>query len=82
MLLKFILLYCEKHNIDPSTTKSMINKNLKEKIENISTKNPNIIWFDLSDSAGTTVFEIMPYVKKYAKNLMTKSPIMEKPWEK
>jgi len=42
--------------------------NLKEKIENISTKNPNIIWFDLSDSAGTTVFEIMPYVKKYAKN--------------
>ena len=26
-----VVLYCEKHNIDPSTTKSMINKNLKEK---------------------------------------------------
>ena len=27
-----VVLYCEKHNIHPSTTKSMINKNLKEKI--------------------------------------------------
>ena len=27
-----VVLYCEKHDIDPSTTKSMINKNLKEKI--------------------------------------------------
>tara|TARA_B100000989_G_C19151238_1_gene307553 strand:+ start:203 stop:421 length:219 start_codon:yes stop_codon:yes gene_type:complete len=27
-----VVLYCEKYNIDPSTTKSMINKNLKEKI--------------------------------------------------
>ena len=27
-----VVLYCEKHNIDPSTTKSMINKNLEEKI--------------------------------------------------
>ena len=27
-----VVLYCEKHNIDTSTTKSMINKNLKEKI--------------------------------------------------
>ena len=27
-----VVLYCEKHNLDPSTTKSMINKNLKEKI--------------------------------------------------
>ena len=27
-----VVLYCEKHNIDPSTTKSMNNKNLKEKI--------------------------------------------------
>ena len=27
-----VVLYCEKNNIDPSTTKSMINKNLKEKI--------------------------------------------------
>ena len=27
-----VVLYCEKHNIDPSTTKSMINKNLNEKI--------------------------------------------------
>ena len=42
--------------------------NLKEKIETMSVKNPNIIWFDLGDSAGTTSFEIMPYIKKYAKN--------------
>tara|TARA_B100000963_G_C22024031_1_gene408294 strand:+ start:192 stop:410 length:219 start_codon:yes stop_codon:yes gene_type:complete len=27
-----VVLYCEKNNIDLSTTKSMINKNLKEKI--------------------------------------------------
>tara|TARA_B100000900_G_C20023398_1_gene490865 strand:+ start:277 stop:495 length:219 start_codon:yes stop_codon:yes gene_type:complete len=27
-----IVLYCEKNSIDLSTTKSMINKNLKEKI--------------------------------------------------
>ena len=27
-----VVLYCEKNNIDPWTTKSMINKNLKEKI--------------------------------------------------
>ena len=27
-----VVLYCDIHNIDPSTTKSMINKNLKEKI--------------------------------------------------
>ena len=27
-----VILYCDKNNIDPSTTKSMINKNLKEKI--------------------------------------------------
>ena len=26
------MIWFEKHNIDPSTTKSMINKNLKEKI--------------------------------------------------
>jgi hypothetical protein len=41
---------------------------LEEKIKKISKINPNIIWFDLSDSAGTTAFEIMPYIKKYAKN--------------
>ena len=27
-----IVLYCTENHIDPSTTKSMINKNLKEKI--------------------------------------------------
>ncbi len=41
---------------------------LEEKIKKISKINPNIIWFDLSDSVGTTAFEIMPYIKKYAKN--------------
>lgn len=29
--------------------------------------NSNIYWFDMRDSAGTTQFEVLPYVKKYIK---------------
>ena len=33
----------------------------------LSNKNKNIIWFDMRDSAGTTQFEVLPFVKKYVK---------------
>ena len=29
--------------------------------------NKNLYWFDMRDSAGTTQFEVLPYVKKYIK---------------
>ena len=35
--------------------------------------NKNILWFDLRDSAGTTQFEVMPYVKKYLKGQIYKN---------
>ena len=47
-------------------------KNLAEDIKFISEKNKNIIWWDMRDSAGTTQFEIMPYVKKYVKKQIYK----------
>ena len=43
------------------------NINYSEISEKISKKNKNLIWFDMSDSAGNTQFEVMPYVKYYAK---------------
>ena len=33
----------------------------------ISKLNQNIVWLDNSDSAGTTSFEVLPYIKKYVK---------------
>ena len=30
-------------------------------------KNKNLYWFDMRDSAGTTQFEVLPFVKKYIK---------------
>ncbi len=51
--------------------KRKINFNIKneylENINKISDFNKNIIWLDLSDSSGTTSFEVLPYVKKYVK---------------
>ena len=48
-----------------------INLNTKNRhLENlikISKLNQNVIWLDNSDSAGTTSFEVLPYVKKYVK---------------
>ncbi len=41
--------------------------------ENLSKKNKNLIWFDLTDSAGTTQFEVMPYVKRYIKGQLYKN---------
>jgi len=42
-------------------------------LKEINKKNSNIIWFDLRDSAGTTQFEVMPYVKKYVKGQLYKN---------
>ena len=36
-------------------------------LKKISLKNENLYWFDMRDSAGTTQFEVLPYVKKYIK---------------
>lgn len=41
--------------------------NYLENLEKISKLNNNIVWLDLSDSCGTTSFEVLPYVKKYVK---------------
>jgi len=41
-------------------------------LEKINKRNSNIVWFDLRDSAGTTQFEVMPYVKKYLKGQIYK----------
>lgn len=41
--------------------------------EYLSKKNKNLIWFDLSDSAGTTQFEVLPHVKKYIKGQLYKN---------
>ena len=40
--------------------------------EHLSKKNKNLIWFDLTDSAGTTQFEVLPHVKKYIKGQLYK----------
>ena len=36
-------------------------------LEKLFNKNSNLYWFDMRDSAGTTQFEVLPYVKKYIK---------------
>lgn len=36
-------------------------------LKKIYSKNKNLYWFDTRDSAGTTQFEVLPYVKKYIK---------------
>ena len=38
-----------------------------EYLKKIKEKNENLFWFDMRDSAGTTQFEVLPYVKKYIK---------------
>tara|TARA_B100000989_G_scaffold276409_1_gene236653 strand:- start:138 stop:1289 length:1152 start_codon:yes stop_codon:yes gene_type:complete len=40
--------------------------------EYLAKKNKNLIWFDLTDSAGTTQFEVLPHVKKYVKGQLYK----------
>lgn len=36
-------------------------------LKKIYSKNRNLYWFDMRDSAGTTQFEVLPYVKRYIK---------------
>lgn len=36
-------------------------------LSNLQSLNQNIFWFDMRDSAGTTQFEVLPFVKKYIK---------------
>ena len=36
-------------------------------LKKIYFKNRNLYWFDTRDSAGTTQFEVLPFVKKYIK---------------
>ena len=36
-------------------------------LKKLNNKNSNLYWFDMRDSAGTTQFEVLPYVKKYIK---------------
>ena len=38
-----------------------------KKLERIKKINGNLYWFDMRDSAGTTQFEVLPFVKKYIK---------------
>jgi hypothetical protein len=38
-----------------------------ECLKKIYQKNQSLYWFDMRDSAGTTQFEVLPYVKKYVK---------------
>ena len=47
--------------------KLSVNYNFSETILKIQKINPNIVWLDLTDSSGTTQFEVLPYVKKYVK---------------
>ena len=36
-------------------------------LKEIKKQNENLFWFDMRDSAGTTQFEVLPFVKKYIK---------------
>lgn len=36
-------------------------------LKDLQSKNRNLYWFDMRDSAGTTQFEVLPFVKKYIK---------------
>lgn len=47
--------------------KNVGEKRLDNLIEEIFEKNKNIVWFDNRDSAGTTQFEVLPFVKFYVK---------------
>jgi len=55
--------------------KIIYSKNIDYKViaQKIFEKNKNLIWFDQSDSAGTTQFEVLPYVKRYVKGQLYKN---------
>ena len=47
---------------------STINERINlDNLKKIYSKNKNLYWFDMRDSAGTTQFEVLPHVKKYIK---------------
>lgn len=54
------------------------NHNFLKPLAKLYKKNPNIIWLDLSDSAGNTQFEVLPYVKKYVKKQFYKDKLLYK----
>jgi len=67
-----VVLYCTENQIDPSTTKSMINKNLKEKIayeaqglNMLKEKQQNYqykeIYYDRSRNSISDIWHIMDY---------------------
>jgi len=42
-------------------------KEWQEQLTKFRVSKPYVIWFDMRDSAGTTQFEVMPYVDRYVK---------------
>ncbi len=55
-----------------------LNHNFLDPLKRLYKKNPNIVWLDLSDSAGNTQFEVLPYVKKYVKKQFYKDKSLYK----
>ena len=43
-----------------------------EYVKEIHKKNKNLYWFDMRDSAGTTQFEVLPYIRRYVKKQLYK----------
>ena len=55
-----------------------LNYNFIDPLKRLYKQNPNIVWLDLSDSAGTTQFEVLPFVKKYVKKQFYKNKSLYK----
>ncbi len=49
-----------------------------DNLKKIYLKNKNLYWFDMRDSAGTTQFEVLPFVKKYIKKQFYKDKTIYK----
>lgn len=45
---------------------------VKGVLKKLKKRKKKIIWFDTSDSSGTTHFELMPYIDKYCKRILLK----------
>ena len=55
-----------------------LNHNFLNPLKKLYKQNPNIVWLDLSDSAGNTQFEVLPFVKKYVKKQFYKDKSLYK----
>ena len=55
-----------------------LNYNFIDPLKRLYKQNPNIVWLDLGDSAGTTQFEVLPFVKKYVKKQFYKNKSLYK----